>query len=189
MSDSPNFPNAAAEMAALVAAVARQRDKHAFARLFAFYAPRVKSYLLRQGATEAVAEELVQETLLAVWRKADMFDPAKAAVGTWIFTIARNQRIDALRRTRRPEIDPTDPTLVPEPEPEPDRQLETAQSERRVRAAITQLSADQMAVVHLAFLEDKSHSEIAAALSLPLGTVKSRLRLAMQRIRTILDGT
>jgi RNA polymerase sigma-70 factor (ECF subfamily) len=190
MSDPPKLsPQAVAEMAALVAAVASRRDKQAFARLFAFYAPRIKSYLLRQGASESVAEELVQETLLAVWRKADMFDPAKASVGTWIFTIARNQRIDALRRSRRPEVDPADPALVPGPQPEPDRQVEAGENQRRIRAAMAQLSADQVKVIQLAFLEDKSHSEIAAALSLPLGTVKSRLRLAMQRIRAILDGS
>jgi len=187
MTDPSRFARAAAEMAALLTAIAHKRDTDAFGQVFAFYAPRIKTYLVRQGASDAVAEELMQETMLSVWRKAAMFDASKASAGTWIFTIARNLRIDALRRTRRPEIDLNDPALVPEPEPEPDKQLEASQMQVRVRRAITQLTEDQTAVIQLAFLEDKSHSEIAAALRLPLGTVKSRLRLAMRRIRTILE--
>lgn len=174
-------------MTALMIAVAAHADKKAFARLFLHYGPRVKTYLMRQGASESNVEELVQETFLVVWRKAAMFDGGKASAGTWIFTIARNLRIDALRKTRRPEFDPADPALVPEPEPAPDRVLEAGEAEVRVRAALAQLPHDQAIALRLAFLEDKSHSEIAAQLSLPLGTVKSRLRLAMQRVRAILE--
>lgn len=164
-------------------AVARHRDKAAFGQIFQHYAPRVKSYLMRQGADDGQAEEVVQETMLSVWRKAEMFDPAKASAGTWIFTIARNLRIDAIRKGRRPEFDPSDPAFVPDPEQAPGVNLEADELRQRVRGALSELSEDQAIVVRLSFFEDKPHAEIAKQLSLPLGTVKSRLRLAMRRIR------
>jgi RNA polymerase sigma-70 factor (ECF subfamily) len=187
MNSSSNFSQAAAETTALLAAVAARGDRDAFAKLFAFYAPRLKTYLARMGAGDAVAEELVQETFLTVWRKAALFDPARASAGTWIFTIARNLRIDSLRRARRPEVDLSDPVLVPDPEPPPDHELEVAQTHTLVQAAFAQLPEDQAAVIRLAFLEDKSHSQIAVQLALPLGTVKSRLRLALRRMRVVIE--
>jgi RNA polymerase sigma-70 factor (ECF subfamily) len=187
MNNSSNFSQAAGETTALLAAVAARGDKDAFAKLFAFYAPRLKTYLTRMGAGDAVAEELVQETFLTVWRKAGLFDPARASAGTWIFTIARNLRIDSLRRARRPEIDLSDPVLVPDPEPPPDHELEVAQTHALVQDAFAQLPEDQATVIRLAFLEDKSHSQIAAQLALPLGTVKSRLRLALRRMRIVIE--
>jgi RNA polymerase sigma-70 factor (ECF subfamily) len=169
-----------------VIAVARHRDKAAFAQIFQHYAPRVKSYLMRQGADDGQAEEVVQETMLSVWRKAAMFDPAKASAGTWIFTIARNLRIDAIRKGRRPEFDPSDPAFVPDPEQAPDENLQADEMRTRVRDALEELSEEQATVVRLSFFEDKAHGEIAKQLALPLGTVKSRLRLAMRRIRVAL---
>jgi RNA polymerase sigma factor (sigma-70 family) len=174
------------DMSALIVAVAASRDKQAFAQLFAHYAPRVKSFLMRQGADAAVAEDLAQETLLAVWRKADRFDPAKASAGTWIFTVARNLRIDALRKEKRPEYDPDDLAFVPDTEPRADDRMQLEQMRVRVRAAILQLPAEQAEVVKLSFFEDKAHGDIAEELALPLGTVKSRLRLAMRRVRALL---
>lgn len=175
-----------AEMSALVLAIAQRQDKQAFAQVFAYYAPRVKSYLMRQGADDGQAEEIVQETMLTLWRKAGMFDPAKASAGTWIFTIARNLRIDAIRKSRRPEFDPDDPAFVPDPERAADDSLQADQMRARVRAALNDLPEEQATVVRLSFFEDKPHGEIAKQLALPLGTVKSRLRLAMRRIRTAL---
>jgi RNA polymerase sigma-70 factor (ECF subfamily) len=177
---------AAVDFSPQVLAIARNRDKAAFAQVFQHYAPRVKSYLMRQGADDGQAEEVVQETMLAVWRKAGMFDPAKASAGTWIFTIARNLRIDAIRKNRRPEFDPSDPAFVPDPEQAPDQSLQADQMRARVREALGELSEDQATVVRLSFFEDKPHGEIAKQLALPLGTVKSRLRLAMRRIRVAL---
>jgi RNA polymerase sigma-70 factor (ECF subfamily) len=169
-------------------AVATRRDQAAFIALFDFYAPRVKAYMKRLGASEDAAEELVQEVMLAVWRKAGSYDPAKAAVSTWIFTIARNLRIDMLRRDKHPELDPHDPMLSPEPAPAADDRIEAEERQGRVRAALLALPKDQAEVIRLAFYQGKSHGEIAAALKLPLGTVKSRLRLASQRIRHALGG-
>ncbi len=169
----------------LIAAIADHADRSAFARLFAHFAPRVKSYMLRLGAEPPHAEELAQETLLVVWRKAAAFDRGKAAPSTWVFTIARNLRIDAVRRTRRgAAID--DPSDAPEAEPAPDAALAAAQSEGRVRHALLKLPPEQAEVIRQSYFSDKPHAEIAQELNLPLGTVKSRLRLAMGRLRDLL---
>ncbi len=172
------------DLSALIVAIARRGDRAAFATLFSHFAPRVKSYMLRLGATQEAAEELAQETMLIMWRRASAFDPSRAAASTWIFTIARNLRIDALRRDRRPSIG-EDPSLEA-PIPLPDAMISATQDEIRIAAAIGTLSADQARVVREAFFSDKPHSEIATDLGLPLGTVKSRLRLAMVRLRTLL---
>jgi RNA polymerase sigma-70 factor (ECF subfamily) len=175
--------------AALIQAVAVRQDRDAFARLFEYFAPRIKAYLLRSGTSEASAEELAQETMLMVWRKAGLFDPASAGAAAWIFTIARNLRIDAHRRTSRSGVTGTDNVELEfhvDESPQPDAQIATSQSEQRIRTALTQLSADQMRVVELSFYEDKAHAEIAQMLDIPLGTVKSRLRLAMNRLRQLL---
>ncbi len=124
--------------------------------------------------------------MLAVWRKAGLFDPAKASASTWIFTIARNLRIDAIRKERRPEPDPTDPSLLPEAERSADETIDWAQAEDRLRAAIAELPREQSEVIELSFLAEKPHSLIATELGLPLGTVKSRIRLAMARLRVAL---
>lgn len=174
------------EMSALLVAIAATRDKQMFAQLFEYYAPRVKAYLMRQGTDGATAEELAQEAMLIVWRRADSFDPAKASAATWIYTIVRNLRIDALRKLRRPEFDVDDPAFVPDPPPRPDDVLQYDQLEQQVRKALSQLPEEQAVVVRLSFFEDKPHGEIAAQLCLPLGTVKSRLRLAMRRLQPLL---
>jgi RNA polymerase sigma-70 factor (ECF subfamily) len=175
-------PDGHAEM---IGAIAARADRQAFAALFEHFAPRVKSYMLRLGAEPPLAEELAQEAMLAVWRKAAAFDRAKAAPSTWIFTIARNLRIDAARRSRRgdPVEDPSD---QPDADPAPDALLAAVQSEDRIREALRALPPEQAQVVRLSFFSDKPHSEIADELQLPLGTVKSRLRLAMGRLRDLL---
>jgi RNA polymerase sigma-70 factor (ECF subfamily) len=179
---------APAQMAAdWIEAIAQDRDQAAFASLFRHYAPRIKTYLRRLGADEAAAEELAQEAMLALWRKAHLFDRRRAAAGAWIFAVARNLRIDRLRHERRPEFDPDDPLLVEDPAPPADEVLAAQARQRQVRTAMQTLPAEQAAVVTLSFFEDVPHSEIAHRLGLPLGTVKSRLRLAMQRIRSLLD--
>ncbi len=175
----------------LIAAIAARRDRAAFAALFEHFAPRIKSFMQRSGASEARAEELAQETMLAVWRKADLFDTANAGATAWIFAIARNQRIDAYRRDRRSSTAAEAPEVELEFEidetPQPDLQVAAAQSEARVRAALAELSAEQMRVVELSFFEERPHAEIAQQLGIPLGTVKSRLRLAMGRLRALLS--
>ena len=173
-----------AELNALVVQVATARDRAAFAALFAHFAPRIKAYLMRQGAPAAQAEDLAQEAMLSLWRKAHLFDPRKASAGTWLFTIARNLRIDVLRRERRPELDAAD--FAPEAEPDPGDVMALAAGELRLRAALKVLPPEQLQIVEQSFFADKPHSQIASELDLPLGTVKSRLRLAMTRLRAAL---
>jgi len=185
MTGTGTAAEAAETMAAAILAIAQHRDRAAFARVFAHFAPRVKSWLQRTGSDAAQAEELAQEAMLAVWRKAAQFDPARAGASTWVFAIARNQRIDAMRRSRiaLPEPDPVDEQAPP---PQADSVLAAEQQARRIRAALATLPKEQAEALRLAFYEDQTHSEIEASLGVPLGTVKSRLRLAMARMRTVL---
>jgi RNA polymerase sigma-70 factor, ECF subfamily len=175
------------DYAVLIQAVAARSDRAAFAALFRHFAPRVKTLLLRAGLSAAGAEELAQETLLTVWRKASLFDPAKAGAATWIFTIARNLRIDAIRRERHPETLLPDPTEEQPPPVVADQVLAVAERDDRVRAAMAQLSPEQADVVRAAFFMDQPHAEIEKQLGIPLGTVKSRLRLAMIKLRAALE--
>lgn len=168
----------------LLRRVAEARDRAAFKVLFEHFAPRVKAYAMRLGAPGQVAEDLAQEAMLTLWRKAHLFDPAKASAATWLFTIARNLRIDLIRRERLVRADDSDPALEPDSEPDAGEGFEARQSEEALRLALRSLPAEQNQIVMLSFFSDKPHSQIAAELNIPLGTVKSRLRLAMVRLRT-----
>jgi RNA polymerase sigma-70 factor (ECF subfamily) len=177
----PPSPDALVEM---MHKVAQCRDRQAFALLFRYFGPRLKTFFLRWTKSAAAAEDLVQETMLTVWRKASYFDCDRAGVATWIFTIARNIRIDHLRRQR-------DPSDLP---PEPETALETVEDEvigaerdAAVRNALTALSQDQQTIIRLSYFSEKSQTEIAYELGIPLGTVKSRTRLAMNRLRALLE--
>ena len=172
-----------AELTDLLVRVSTSADRQAFTTLYGYFAPRVKGFLMRNGAPADLADDLAQETMVKVWRKAKLFDPAKAAAATWIFTIARNARIDAARRAAKPALDPDEPALMPEPEPTADVRLERADRDEKLRSAFNCLPDNQREVVELHFLEDAAHSEIAERLGVPLGTVKSRLRLAFEKIR------
>jgi RNA polymerase sigma-70 factor, ECF subfamily len=172
----------------LMAAIAEHQDRDAFAELFAFYAPRVKSYMLRLAAGEAQAEELAQEVMITVWRKAHLFDRSQASVSTWIFRIARNRRIDLSRRQRPVDLDPEMPGVAPEALPAPDARLNAEERETQVRAALAELPDEQIDLLKAAFYEGLSHREIADRTGLPLGTVKSRIRLAFAKMRARLTG-
>jgi RNA polymerase sigma-70 factor (ECF subfamily) len=141
----------------------------------------VKGFLMKSGADAALAEECAQDVMATLWQKAGLFDPSRASVATWVFTIARNRRIDALRKARRPE--PEDLPWGPEPEPDQAEVLEAQQDTDRLGAALAQLPEKQRALIERAFYGDLSHSEIAAETGLPLGTIKSRIRLALERLR------
>lgn len=175
-----------ADAARLICAIATSADRAAFVALFTRFAPRVKAYLLRLGQDNATAEEHAQEALLIVWRKAAQFDPARASAAAWIFAIARNLRIDAARRAQRVLAAP-DPVDEPVPEPSADAILAAEDRSTRVRAALAALPAEQADVIRLAFFDDRPHTDIERVLGIPLGTVKSRLRLAISRLRGLLD--
>jgi RNA polymerase sigma-70 factor (ECF subfamily) len=178
----------AGRMTALLLRIA-DADRAAFAELYAFYGPRLRAYMRKLGADGVSAEDLAQEAMAAVWNKARLFDPAKANANTWIFTIARNLRIDLIRRERRPEIEADDPTLQGEAPDSPERSFMARRDSAAIRAAFADLPAEQAEVIRLSFFEDRPHGAIAAELGVPLGTVKSRMRLAFRRFRKALGET
>lgn len=190
---APTSPGALSEgerdrFADLMEAVALHKDKAAYGELFAYYGPRVKAYLMRLGADNALAEELAQDVMVTVWRKADLFDRTQASVSTWLFRVARNKRIDAIRRTTKPELDPNDPLLLPSAPPAADSLITGAERDHLVRAAIVDLPEEQRQLLQQAFYDGLSHREIAEQTGTPLGTVKSRLRLAFLKLRSKLDS-
>jgi RNA polymerase sigma factor (sigma-70 family) len=169
------------DWAALLLRVRDSQDRAAFAVLFRHFAPRVKGFLIKSGASPSLAEEVAQEAMAVLWQKAHLFDPARASVATWVFTIARNRRIDALRKSRRPE--PEDLPWGPEPERDQAEALEMQQETDRLGDALARLPEKQRVLIERAYFGDLSHSEIAAETGLPLGTIKSRIRLALERLR------
>jgi RNA polymerase sigma-70 factor (ECF subfamily) len=174
----------------LIDAVALRRDRLAFQELFRHFAPRLKSFSLRGGGSPETAEEIVQEAMVSLWRKAGTFDRRRASATTWIYTIARNKRIDMLRRAGKPALDADDYALALQAAPEeaPDGVLEAVQSQEKLRSLLQDLPREQRLVLEKAYYEDKTHSDIAVELNLPLGTVKSRIRLALGRLRISLQG-
>ena len=165
----------------LMVRVRDRRDREAFAALFRHFAPRIKGFLMKSGASATLAEECAQDVMATLWQKAHLFDPTRASVATWVFTIARNRRIDALRRARRAE--PEDLPWGPEPEPDQAEVMEAQQETAQLGRALASLPEPQRALIERAFYGDLSHSEIAAETGLPLGTIKSRIRLALEKLR------
>ncbi len=172
----------------LLSKVGAKKDRDAFITLFSYFAPRVKSYMLKHGASEAAADEIVQNTFVTVWEKAASYDPKKSAASTWIFTIARNKRIDALRREKFVEVD-SDSAALENAAYETQEQYADQQDLDRLQNALAGLPPEQAELLRMSFFEDKSHQKIASETHLPLGTVKSRLRAAMERLRTLMSAT
>lgn len=167
--------------------ISRSEDRACFVRLFLEFAPRVKAYLRHQGLSPEAAEDLAQETLINVWRKAGTFDPSKANASAWIFTIARNLRVDALRRERHPSLLVEDwGESLTEPKT-PEEVYVGRESERDIQKALSMLPEEQLEVLRMSFFMGRPHADIAEELSLPLGTVKSRLRLAVAHMRMMVD--
>lgn len=181
-------PAAGFHMSDLISRIASDRDPEAFEELFEEYAPRIKGFLLRQGADQSTADDLVQETLLTIWRKASQYSASRGTLSTWVFTIARNLRIDRIRR-QKPWREADDDLSFMESDEEPaDEAVARGQMETRMRVAVSGLPPDQKEVIVLSYIEGLSQSDISARLDLPLGTVKSRMRLAYQRLRTSFEG-
>jgi len=168
-----------------IVAIARAQDRARFGDLFGHFAPRLKGFYMRNGAPAAEAEDLAQDAMLIVWRKAGLFDPSRASAATWIFTIARNLRIDMKRRQRDPQL--LEEYYAGPAQPLPSDHVLSTEIESRVNMALKSLPQDQADVIRLSFFEDRPHVEIADALNIPLGTVKSRIRLAMNRLRGLVE--
>lgn len=179
--DTRSVTSDEADWTGAMLALRDRQDREAFAAIFRHFAPRVKAFLMKGGASAAQAEEVAQDVMATLWNKAHLFDPARASVSTWIFTIARNRRIDAIRRARRPE--PEDLPWGPEAEPDQIEVMALQQDTERLGQALAQLPPKQRELIERAYYGDLSHSEIAQETGLPLGTIKSRLRLALDRLR------
>lgn len=171
----------------LLHAIAQTQDQAAFASLYQSYAPRIKAYMIKKGAAPDTAEDLAQEAMAAVWKKARLYSSDKGSPTTWIFTIARNLRIDKIRRERVWQPLPEGHSETSSDDPSPDELLSDKERSQRVSEVLTELPEDQLAVVTLSFIEGLSHSEISAQLDIPLGTVKSRMRLAYQKIKPYVE--
>lgn len=168
---------------ALMDAIVKDRSRSAFAELFDAFAPKLKAYYRKDGIEGAIAEDLVQEVMLTVWRLADQYRTELGSPSTWIFTMARNRLIDHVRRERVRRGDLTDPTIQPEPVRTSDDLIDQQQRYRSLKAAVEILPKEQADMLKMAFFDHKPHTRIAAECGLPLGTVKSRIRLAMKRLR------
>lgn len=177
----------------LLEQVGSNQDQQSFAQLFQHYAPLIKAFALHSGLERSVsaqADELVQEVMTLVWRKAHTFDRAKASATTWIFTIARNARIDLYRRLSRHQTELTADDLWFEEQTEgPINNLQQHSAEQQIRKGMDTLPHEQKEALTKVFLEDKTHQQVAEELGLPLGTVKSRIRLAMQKMKISLENT
>lgn len=176
------------EFSALLARVAELRDRAAFAALFDHFAPRVKSFMMRKGSNAEQAEDLVQEAMIAVWTKATMFSSDRGSVSTWIFTIARNLRIDRLRREKSQLYTDLEDFDAPDLRTDAEESLGRSQEDNHVAVALAQIPEEQRQLLILSYVEDVAQSEIARRLNIPLGTVKSRMRLGYSRLRKILES-
>ena len=176
-----------AEHQRLLAQVAADRDRDAFRTLFAYFGPRVKTLMLKAGADQATADDLVQDVMMTVWRKVDLYAPHKGAVSTWIYTIARNARIDWHRRGAAQPYDDLDDLELASEDPDGETEVLATQRSECVAAAIAELPDEQRRIIEFAFVEDLSQNEIAARLAIPLGTVKSRMRLAYAKLKGRLE--
>lgn len=176
-----NVTDAAPDWTACLKRVRDAQDQAAFAALFRHFAPRIKAYLIRCGGTPSQAEEATQEAMATVWRKAHMFDASKASAATWIFRIARNKQLDAIRKQNRPE--PEDLPWAETETADAAAEVALAQEQELLRKAVQALPGKQRAMIEQAFYGDLTHVEIAEVTRLPLGTIKSRIRLALDRLR------
>jgi RNA polymerase sigma-70 factor, ECF subfamily len=173
----------------LIREIAETGGREAFAALFDALAPRIKSFIMRKGAPPEMAEDLVQETMISVWTKARLYDPSKGSAITWVFTIARNLRIDRLRRESSVPFSELGDYDAPDGQPASDDVLGSKQDARRVKAALQDIPAEQQQILLLSYVDDLPQSEIATRLNLPLGTVKSRMRLAYRHMRKTLEAS
>lgn len=179
-------PNDASPQTRLMLAVRDSRDRTAFAELFDYFAPRLKSVIMRSGTPAGQAEEIVQDVMLSVWRNAALFDPHRAQVSAWVYQIARNRQIDVIRKERRPL--PEELAADPSTEPDASQILAIEQEAGRLKHALAQLKPEQREIVEKAYLGELTHQEISAQTGLPLGTIKSRIRLGLERLRHELKG-
>ena len=167
--------------------IAECQSKEAFQTIFKYFAPRLKSYLIKLGALENQAEEVIQEVMIAVWTKSASYDKAKSSVGTWIYTIARNKRIDKIRKEKRHYLTESDEGLEIPVQSTQENEILSSQLSVKLKSYIENLPKEQGDLLKLSYFYDKTHVDIAEELNIPLGTVKSRIRLALTKMRHLVE--
>ena len=167
--------------------IAESQDIGSFKKIFEYFSPRLKSFLMKSGAEENIAEEIIQETMTIIWTKADYYDPKVASPSTWIYTIARNKKIDILRKSRKAILEDIETAVLPAVDPKTEENIEHDQKFDMIAQHLDSLPKDQLDLLKMNFFEEKSHGEISDLTGIPLGTVKSRIRLALEKIRGKLD--
>ena len=172
---------------AAILSIAESQDIGSFKKIFEYFSPRLKSFLMKSGAEENIAEEIIQETMTIIWTKADYYDPKVASPSTWIYTIARNKKIDILRKSRKAILEDIETAVLPAIEPKTEENIEHDQKFDMIAQHLDALPKDQLDLLKMNFFEEKSHGEISELTGIPLGTVKSRIRLALEKIRGKLD--
>ncbi len=175
------------EHKAMIGRIAASRDREAYKALFVYFGPRIKALMLKAGADHSMAEDLVQDVMMTVWRKVELYSPERGAVSTWIYTIARNARIDRLRRNSSRPYEDIEGMDFASDDPSSEEEIFANQRIERVGQALAELPDDQRRIIELAYLHDKPQSEIADKLAVPLGTVKSRMRLAYGKLKVKLE--
>ena len=167
--------------------IGKNQDKLAFNSIFKYFAPRLKSFLVKAGSTDTQAEEVIQEVMIAVWTKSSTYDSNKSSVSTWIYTIARNKRIDKIRKEKRHYLSESDEGLEIPVDSTQEKEIFTAQVSNSLKKYMSNLPEEQSKLLKLSYFYNKTHADISAELKIPLGTVKSRIRLALTKMRHLVE--
>tara|TARA_Y100000589_G_scaffold330831_1_gene381806 strand:- start:1157 stop:1780 length:624 start_codon:yes stop_codon:yes gene_type:complete len=167
--------------------IGKNQDKLAFNSIFTYFAPRLKSFLVKAGSTDTQAEEVIQEVMIAVWTKSSTYDSNKSSVSTWIYTIARNKRIDKIRKEKRHFLTESDEGLEIPVDSTQEKEIFTAQVSNSLKKYMSNLPEEQSKLLKLSYFYNKTHADISAELKIPLGTVKSRIRLALTKMRHLVE--
>jgi len=167
--------------------IGKNQDKLAFNNIFRYFAPRLKSFLVKAGSTDSQAEEVIQEVMIAVWTKSSTYDSTKSSVSTWIYTIARNKRIDKIRKEKRHYLSESDEGLEIPVDSTQEKEIFSAQVSNSLKKYMSNLPEEQSKLLKLSYFYNKTHADISEELKIPLGTVKSRIRLALTKMRHLVE--
>ena len=187
LSGDNSFPVSNDHLSSCLQDIAENQSKDAFKIIFKYFAPRLKSYLIKLGAIDIQAEEVIQEVMIAVWTKSASYDKTKSSVGTWIYTIARNKRIDKIRKEKRHYLSESDEGLEIPVESTQEKEIFSSEISVKLKNYIDNLPKEQGKLLKLSYFYDKTHADIAEELNIPLGTVKSRIRLALTKMRHLVE--
>ena len=165
--------------------IQKNRDEMAFSEIFDFFAPKVNAYFIQNRIRFETSEELTQEVLSTVWLKSNLYNSKKSALSTWIFTIARNKKIDFLRKNSKIDFKEEDIRNFLYQDREID-QIGENEAKNQIKRINSELDEQQKIMIKMNFFENKSHKKIADELEIPLGTVKSRIRHILTKMQGFL---